>query len=205
MILLIIIIALIFILLIINVHCTICYDGEMYIKVKYMFLAYDLINNDRLNSHQKKDQKRNNDKIEGNDDKSHSFYDKISSKFLKSNNLKEFLGIILKITKIIKNRLSKLLKKIKIYKCHMKIDVVSDSAYDVAVKYGKICAVIYPFLSMFDMNSKCDDFYLDIKPLFIESPCNQEEVKYDIRFKIRIIYLICFIICLSMDYVKIKD
>lgn len=195
MIFIIVIVLIIFIFLMINVHFTIYYDGEILVRLKFLFFVYDLINNNNNFSNKDEEQDIDSKKVS-------NVYDKFTSKFKRSNKLSEFLSIILKMTKIIINKGKNFLKKIVIYKCHMKIDVVSSDAYNVAVNYGKVCSIIYPLLNLLDIRSKCKDFYLDIRPVFIENQYRSDEVKYDIRFKTRIINIFCFVISIFIDYIK---
>ena len=163
------IILLILFLLFMPVTFTMEYEDEFNAKLQYLFFTYKL--NDekkkkkkRIKKSKKKKEKKNKNKESG------------VSKNLKiikeSFKLKGFEGAknILRIAAYFVKKISKLIKNHLIIRdiCVM-MSVGGNDAADTSVKYGKLCAVVFPSLGAIVNTMKVRNYDVQISPDFMRS------------------------------------
>lgn len=174
------IIAVIILLLICPVRLKIIYDDGLKLKVGYLFLNFDILSGKNKTGDKETIGKSVKDKADGNEtvDKSEKDKKKLSDKTdkkedkpIKNDNKHEqkknpileykdkhglggILGIIKSLLDIFIDIPKKLAKHLVIKIMDIKLLVVGEDSADTAVKYGYVCSVIYPVISILENNLK---------------------------------------------------
>lgn len=143
-----IIVLFIFILLLCPLSFHIVYDEEFSLKIRYLFLTFKILpsKKETKEEEKKKSQKEKTQK------KDNSVLD-----FAKKKGVTGIFEMLKTIVKIIKSSVLSIGKHLVISKMDINILVVGEDAADTAMKYGYICSVLYPLISMIDCNTaKCN-------------------------------------------------
>lgn len=108
---------------------------------------------------------------------------------------------LLHTVKNILHDFKKLIKHTVVTKTEFKLVVVGKDAADTAVKYGTVCAAIYPIITL---ASNCVTFKPDM--IDISAGFTENEMFFHLKthFSVRIIYILVFLISLVKEYIDFK-
>ena len=95
----------------------------------------------------------------------------------------------------------RLLKHIVIKNTNMKLVVVGNDAADTAIKYGTVCAAVYPITSLL---AECFTFKPD--SINVSAGFTEKEFQFYLKsdFSIRIIFILVFAKALITEYISLK-
>lgn len=186
----------IFLILMIPLSFHFRYDGEPELFLRYLFIKIKLIPpkekkkkvTDEKNKEDKKQSEKGSKKQEG------SF-----KRLYKKRGFDGLIQIIKEVTLIVKNASTKILKHTVVKKLKIDLVIVGDDAGDTAMKYGYVCAAIYPAVSILDSNIKIKHKEIDILPGF-----NEDKMKILVESKVNIRSLFLLHTMISAAFKGIK-
>lgn len=125
----------------------------------------------------------------------------IVKKIYKTKGLKYTVDLVGDAVKTVFSKLSWLLQRLKIRNFKLSLSVVGGDAADTAIKYGAVCAAVYPILSFIDAK-------LDFKPKSIDVYADFEgkDIKFSIftDIKAEVFVLVALAINCLKEYLNIK-
>lgn len=146
------IIAFIFVLLICPLSVSVVYDGELELKIRYLFLCFKIL--PKKEKKPKKPEPQKTEKTEKSDNKPQDKNKNSIKDFVKKKGidglielLKKFVDIVLKAAKTVTSHLV-------ISKLDINVLVVGDDAADTAMKFGYLCSAVYPLVSIVESHIK---------------------------------------------------
>lgn len=114
--------------------------------------------------------------------------EKKENDFLKELGLSGVVNLFTKLVELASGVLKDLFVHIIIKSFALSIKVAGNDAADTAVKYGKVCSVVYPLTSALIRSMKYSDYGVDILPDFTEGA--ESKVEFFAIFKTRVIHLV---------------
>lgn len=108
--------------------------------------------------------------------------------FLKELGLSGVVNLFTKLVELASGVLKDLFAHIIIKSFALSIKVTGNDAADTAVKYGKVCSVVYPLTSALIRSMKYSNYGVDILPDFTEGA--ESKVEFFAIFKTRVIHLV---------------
>ena len=114
--------------------------------------------------------------------------EKKENDFLKELGLSGVVNLFTKLVELASGVLKDLFAHIIIKSFALSIKVAGNDAADTAVKYGKVCSVVYPLTSALIRSMKYSDYGVDILPDFTEGA--ESKVEFFAIFKTRVIHLV---------------
>ncbi len=93
------------------------------------------------------------------------------------------ISFLWEILTLVFGRSVKILRGIVVSKFNLKIEIVGDDASDTALRYGKLCGVVYPALSLIFQNVKKYKHEIDMRPNF-ENKYEYDQVSLDTKLRI---------------------
>lgn len=114
--------------------------------------------------------------------------EKKENDFLKELGLSGVVNLFTKLVELASGVLKDLFAHIIIKSFALSIKVAGNDAADTAVKYGKVCSVVYPLTSALIRSMKYSDYGVDILPDFKENAVSS--VEFFAIFKTRVIHLV---------------
>ena len=181
-----IIIALLFIINFSSVKIIFSYNENFTLTVKFMsFVVYKFNSNnsDKTSNRSKSD-----------------FKEKIRKVTNTSKTYDDLMAII-EILKALVNKFKKVLKHVSLKNFQFVIKVVGNDAADTAIKYGTVCAALYPVSNLLD---NC----LNFKPsnISVFSDFSGDKTDYFLKgqVSVKLIYLLIFAVSSFIDLIKIR-
>ncbi len=117
-----------------------------------------------------------------------------------TNNYDKLITLI-NMLKSILSKFQKLLKHTVVKDFKFNITVAREDAADTAIKYGKVCSLVYPIATLF---GKCVNF----KPedISVYSDFSGADTNFNLEFlvKLRVIYLLGFAVSSVFDILKLR-
>ncbi len=164
------IIAFIILLLICPIKIFLVYDGELRLKVGYLFLRFTVLPKkekpDDKPETQKKSQKKSGKKQENKDGGQEKKKNPILE-FKDKHGLGEILGLVKSLLDILTDIPKRLAKHLIIKMLDIKVLAVGDDSSDTAIKYGYACSLIYPIVSILENNLKIKRHNVEIVAGFL--------------------------------------
>lgn len=161
------ILLLLFLLAALRVSLKIAYDQKFKISVSALGIVFYSTDKKHKGKKESESDRKESPKNEKKDN--------IFKKIYKQKGLKYTVDLATNLLKTITNKFLWLLKKVEIRNFILSLSVVGSDAADTAIKYGAICAAVYPAVAFLDTN-------LDFKPKKIDVYADFEGK--DIKFKI---------------------
>lgn len=183
------------------------YNGEIFLQVRYLFLKITIPVTDEQKAARKpkkpKKSKKGADKDGTGGDKEKNKAEKNGAdgknkdkkkkkkpnpvvKWLKSlynkGGVDAIISAFKKIASLVGSVLKPIFKTLKLRHLNIDITSASDNAADTAVNYGRLCAGIYPALTVILSVVKYDDYTVKIRPDF-----DKKELEADISTEISVI------------------
>lgn len=190
-----IIVAIILFLLFMPLNFDLVYDGDLFIKFKY--LGITVFDDQKSEKKARKPQKQKTKSEKSTPSKKDNFFVKL----YKQKGLLGAIGYCSDIAKIVLQNLPRIFKKIKFRKLKLDLTVATDDAANTAIRYGEFCAVLYPVLSLLQSIIDLKPHEINIKPDFDKT---ETEFKGAVIAKAPAIYFIIVLISISKEVNKLK-
>ena len=151
--------------------CPVCirfkYTQSPFLTVRYLFLSFRILppKPKKKKTKSKAKPQQTDKKPTAKKEKKPSFIKKIIDK----KGLGGFLYIVREVASFTSGELKSLFSHVKIYGVDVEISLSCEDAAQTAVNYGKTCAVVYPAFSVIAENTRCEKYYINIKPNFKEN------------------------------------
>lgn len=157
------------------------YRDTLSLKLRVLFLSFTLVP-----TKEKKTKKKKAKKKKDTDEKKDKepYVKKLSDK----KGLEGIVSMIAELAKLAYTTLKGIMANTVIKQFDIKLTVVGDDAADTALKYGKVCSVFYPAVTIICENTQCKDYSLDVAPDFSDDA--KTSVCADFRFHIRVFYVL---------------
>ena len=182
--------AIIFIIVLSPVRINVSVNDIILVKVKFLFFSVYTFDS------REKDEKENNEIV--------TETDNIQTKITKitgcSNNY-DRLVLIIKTLKSLLCKFQKLLKHTVIKKFNFNISISGNDAADTAVKYGKVCSVVYPLSTLL---CECVNFKPDNISVYSNFNGGQTEFNLGFTVSTKLIYIIYFAVLFVFDFLKLR-
>lgn len=190
---------LLFAILLLIIPLSFCfkYDGEPELILRYMFIKIKLVPPKEKAEETKGSNQRKTEKESDKESKEK----KSSFKTLyKKRGLDGLLDIAKEAVSIIKTASQRILRHIVIKNLKVDLVIVGEDAADTAMKYGYVCAGIYPAISFIDSNITLKRKAVDITAGFNEK---ETRIFVETKVKIRPIFLLGPIIAAAFKSMKL--
>ncbi len=99
-----------------------------------------------------------------------------------------FVSMLSEVVKLASSTVKGLFTNVVIEKFDISLTVVGEDAADTALKYGKLCGVVYPAVSVICSTAKCEDYNVNVTPDFDDEA--KMKVLADSQFYIRVYYVL---------------
>lgn len=149
-----------------------------------------------------KKEKRQEKKNKPKKDKPHDKKENLIKKTYKDKGFEGTFKLFSYVIKRVAEKLLWLLKRLKIRNFRLDLSVRGDNAADTAIKYGGVCAAVYPLIAFLDSNLNIKLKNIDISPLF---EGKKSSVSFSAQIKAEIIVLLAVAISAFCEYKKIRD
>lgn len=184
------------IILLLPIHVIILYEESLIIKLRLLFFTYTIFSGE--NSESKENIEESNKSVSDN-----AKLDKVSPKsILRKKGFKGFVEFASDILKLGVSILRKILKRTTIKELELEVKVGCEDAASTAVRFGQICTVIYPLISILTSRNIPKKYHIDVSPDYKNESCS---VKFKLRIYARLFYIIYTVIIFSRRYVKISE
>lgn len=155
-------------LLIVPLKLNVKYEGDFLVKIKYLFITYQL--------YSKKEKKEKPEK----------------EKSL-TRTIKEFSGqgvggiisFLTKITKIVVKYSKRLFSRAIVDKLYLKLEIAGEDAAETAIQYGAACSAVYTALGMLMSTMKVVKYKVDVLPCYNKV---ESVAQLDMTVKVRLVY-----------------
>ena len=203
------ILLLLFLITLIRVQVFAHYSEEFTLVIKILFVKIKLLpveekpekkKRKKKPEKKKKEVKEKPETEEGEEKKKQSYLGKLKEK----KGLSGLISLFTSIARIAGGALKGLFSHIVIKKMDVGIALSGSDASDVAVKYGKLCSVVYPAVNIISGATVCKDYNVSIEPVF--DPEKQTEYYADVHAYLRIIFALAVAIkaAVKLLIVRIK-
>ena len=190
------IIVLVFLLLFLPLTMDLVYDGDLFIKLKYLGITvFDDQKSEEKERKKAKKQKKKTGKSTSTKDENF---------LLKTYKQKGLFGTIsycCGILKIVIQNIPNIAKRFKFRKLKFDLTVATDDAADTAIRYGEYCAVLYPTISLLQS-------VVDLKPSQINICADfdktETEFKGSVLAKASVIYWIIIVYSMLKEIENLK-
>ena len=190
-----VVLAVLFLIAITRISVHIAYDEDL--RVSVLVGGIIVYSNEKT----KNDKNITDPKISDTDKKDTDKKENIFKKIYKEKGLKYTVDLVSETLKSVLNKLLWLLKRLKIRNFKLSLSVVGGDAADTAIKYGAVCAAVYPTLAFVDSN-------LDFKPKSIDIYADFEgkNIKFSLSTDIKATIFVLLVLAISClkEYLKIK-
>lgn len=162
------VILLVFLLLCLPVGVKFTYDDSVKIRLKVGLISIplDKIMNKGKNPEKGKKKNESNKKPSEGEKKKENETLKSIKKLYKEKGLDGFVKLISEVAKLAAGALKGLFSKMKLKKFRLNITVATGDAADTAVKYGYVCAAVYPAASLILNAVNYKDYTLNVNANF---------------------------------------
>lgn len=187
------ILLLLFLLAALRVTLKIAYDQKFEISVSVLSI--------KIFSNDKKKKEKSNVKSNTEESSKSDKEDNIFKKIYKQKGLKYTVDLCTELLKKVVNKLLWILKKIEVRNFLLSLSVVGSDAADTAIKYGAVCAAVYPAVAFLDTN-------LNFKPKKIDVYADFEgkDIKFKISTDIKasVFTLVLLAVAVLKEFFKLK-
>ena len=158
------------------------YSDSLTLKLRVLFVTFTLVPSKK--KPKKAKAKKVKKKKKKTEEQKQSYVKKLSDK----KGVSGIVSMIAELAKLAGTTLKGVISHTVIRKFDIRINVVGDDAADTALKYGKICSVFYPAVTIVCESAMCKDYFLDVTPDFSDDAVSK--VYGDFRFDIRVFYVL---------------
>ncbi len=174
------ILALIFLLLLMPLHLNLDYDEELSVRLRYLFLVFRLYPQKEKKSKKiGRPEARKAEKKLGKKKKDEHSSLPSFGEMLKEDGPGAVISYLSELTKIAATAARKLLHVLVADRLELRMQIVGEDAADTAILFGKICAGVYPALSVLQGIIRTKRRQVEIAPDFSGE-------KTQVRFRVRL-------------------
>ena len=178
-------IVLLFVLIcLVKLDFTAVYTDSLTLKLKVLFLNFTLVPKKKKDKKKKPTKTKKKKKADDTKSEDESYIKKLSDK----KGMEGIVPMLIRLSKLAASTLKGVVSHTVIKQFDIKLSVVGEDAADTALKYGKICSVFYPAVTIVCETAKCRDYSLDVTPDFSEDA--KATVYGKFRFHIRAFYVL---------------
>lgn len=181
---------LIALILLLPVSVDLNYKEDFSFKVKFLNIKVFPLKEKKQN--EKTDKPQSNAKK---DNQLKTSFQKLKEKYGFSGAIKEIFAFLKECLK----HLGGFLKTVKFRKVKLNLVVAESDAFKTAIKYGEVCAVVYPVLSYLESKANIKYKKIDVKSDF---NAQKGEFDFSLTAKLQIIFLIITATKLYKEYKK---
>lgn len=142
------------------------YHEKLTLKLKVLFFEFTLVPYDKKKKKKRKKKvpktKKEKTDTKTKKEKKPSLVKKLSDK----KGVEGLFSILTEIVQLATSTLKGLFTSIVIEHFDLSLTVVGEDAADTALKYGKLCGVVYPAVSVICSTAKCEDYNVNVTPDF---------------------------------------
>ena len=171
-----------------SIHVTVVYEDVIGIKIRFWFLLFKFPKYKEKHLEEKKEKKS----VE--EEKKSGALD-----IIKKKGIKQIAQFVKTITFSIFRAVKKMLSHFIVDRFDCSVLVVGSDAADTAIKYGYLCAACYPILGRLKTSSFCKKQSFRLAPGFC---AEKSMVRCNIKFHIKIIYLLSAVFLVALDLIK---
>lgn len=175
-------------LCLVKLRFTAVYTDTLSVKLKVLFLEFTLVPFEKKPKKKRKKKipkkKKDKDGTKEKKTKKPSYLKQLSDK----KGVEGLISMLTEIVKLIGTTLKGIFTNIVIKHFDLKLTVVGDDAADTALKYGKLCGVVYSAVSVICSTAKCEDYNVNVIPDFDDEA--KMKVFADAKFYIRVFYVL---------------
>ncbi len=171
------------------------YDEDFFLKIKIGFVGITLFPQKPKKSKKKKKQKQPTEKPKEDKPKEKK------PNIIQQKGLSWLVDVIKKVAELAGGALKYFFKHIIIKKLLLSISVAEDNAAETAVKYGKLCAVIYPSIGIITRSAKCKEYGVDITPNFNEK--SETKLYFELKARVLILWLLTLVAKYGIKGIKL--
>lgn len=155
-----------------SLHIAISYEGELSVKIRVWFFCHEFVKKEIEKDAQKLYQRTENT----------DFLD-----IIKEKKLKKIFGIVRNVGGVALKEAKKLFFRSVIDLVELSYLVVGEDAADTALKYGHLCAAVYPAMGALLTTARCKKHSVNLVPGFEAEKSN---LNLTLKMHIRICYLL---------------
>ncbi len=188
------IVAIILILLFLPLTIDLAYEGDLFIKLKY--LGITVFDDQKSEEKERKKAAKQKKKSEKETPPKDNF-------FKRSYKKRGLLGTIkycCSITRIVVQNIPGIVKRFKFRRFEVDLTVASEDAADTAIRYGEFCAVVYPVISLLQSVTDLKPHQINISADFDKT---ETEFKGKVLAKAAVIYWIIIVTAILKEIDKL--
>lgn len=165
---------------------TALYDETLTLKLKVLFLEFTLVpfEKQQKKKRKKKVLKKKNKQTDNKKEKKPSFIKKLSQK----KGVEGLLSMLSEIAELLSSTVKGIFTNVVIERFDLSFIVVGEDAADTALKYGKLCGVVYSTVSVICSTAKCEDYNVNVTPDFDDDA--KMKACCDTQFYIRVYFVL---------------
>lgn len=164
------------------------YHDKLTLKLKVLFFKFTLVPYDKKKKKKRKKKvpkkKKEETDTKTKKEKKPSLVKKLSDK----KGIDGFVSMLSEVAKLAGATLKGLFTNIVIKHFDLSLTVVGEDAADTALRYGKLCGVVYSAVSVICSTAKCEDYNVNVVPDFDDEA--KMQVLADAQFYIRVYYVL---------------
>lgn len=173
-----------------SVHIYVSFFDKLTLKIRFWFFCFNLTD--------KKSEKVQKENIVTRKKQKNIFGD-----ILKKRGLSGFIDLLKDIVNVSSFALKKILRNVKINHFVLKVNVVSEDSAATAIRYGQVCAILYPLISSLKSIVRIKDPCIEVYPDF-KNTTSKSAVEFNSNIKISIFKLLAIAVSVLFYYTKRK-
>lgn len=180
--------------LISSVHVSFSYDKKMKYKLRWLFISISSEDFKEKTTEEKKEEKPQEKKPE-----------KPKSSFLKNlykgEGLTGIIDILRDVSQIAQGALKYVFKHLIVKRFYIDISVACGDAAKTAIRYGQVCAGVYPCAGTIVSNTKCRSYDINIYPDFNDK--SESKISVDFKGRVKLFFIIKTAVVYGLKLLKI--
>ena len=180
--------------LISSVHVSFSYDKKMKYKLRWLFISVSSEDFKEKTTEEKKEEKPQEKKPE-----------KPKSSFLKNlykgEGLTGIIDILRDVSQIAQGALKYVFKHLIVKRFYIDISVACGDAAKTAIRYGQVCAGVYPCAGIIVSNTKCRSYDINIYPDFDDK--SESKISVDFKGRVKLFFIIKTAVVYGLKLLKI--
>ena len=180
--------------LISSVHVSFSYNKKMKYKLRWLFISISSEDFKEKTTEEKKEEKPQEKKPE-----------KPKSSFLKNlykgEGLTGIIDILRDVSQIAQGALKYVFKHLIVKRFYIDISVACGDAAKTAIRYGQVCAGVYPCAGIIVSNTKCRSYDINIYPDFDDK--SESKISVDFKGRVKLFFIIKTAVVYGLKLLKI--
>ncbi len=180
--------------LISSVHVSFSYDKKMKYKLRWLFISISSEDFKEKTTEEKKEEKPQEKKPE-----------KPKSSFLKNlykgEGLTGIIDILRDVSQIAQGALKYVFEHLIVKRFYIDMSVACGDAAKTAIRYGQVCAGVYPCAGIIVSNTKCRSYDINIYPDFDDK--SESKISVDFKGRVKLFFIIKTAVVYGLKLLKI--